>query len=229
MTSSRALAALVACVLLAAASAACSDDSGLSDEEFAEAAQTAANASVLVLEDMPAGWRAEPDEIEDPADSDSGLTDDCVAFEQNEDGWPGRAAYSESLALLGPTHEINNSASVFRDADDAESMLTSYFDLFEECRQQLIDVTLADPAFADGDTYNLTQIEGIDFGEFSGGLRVELTNNGEPVVVDFIHVQQGRIITTLIYGGRAANDADRDTHVARQVEKARLADAELPE
>jgi hypothetical protein len=231
----RALTALAVCIVLAAAFAACSDDDDSDppgdtaiDDAFAEAAQAAANASVLTQEDMTPEWRAEPDEVREPADG-SGLSGDCEAFEQDQTGWPAQAAHAASPAFIGPTHEVNSSASVFERAADADSLLTSYFDLFEECRQQLIDAAMEDPAFTDTDTYNISAIEGLDFGDLAGGIRVELTAVGEPFVVDFIHVQQGRIITTLIYGGGTAADADRDTYVAKQVEKASLAEEALPD
>jgi hypothetical protein len=222
---------LFGALLLSVAFSACSAGGGtLTDEEFLVAARAAANASVLRIEDVPPTFRWEADEPADQNDSTDGkLTGECAAFEEeeDEDGYPGHTAFADGGALIGPTHEVNSEASVYRDEDDAERAFLEHFALLETCREQIVSVFLS--ALGPDARYEITFIETVAPGHEARGIRAEATIDGRTAIVDFLTIRQGRILISFIWGGRTTSDADRDTYAAIQAEKARIADEALPE
>jgi hypothetical protein len=225
---------LAAAAVFATAFAGCSNEkNGLTEEEFLFAAQAAANASLLEIDDVPAdGWRSEPDEPADPGDDrESGLTGECAELEENEDldGWPGQTAFANGDALIGPTHEINTDASVFRDEDDAVRVVRRYFELFERCRDEILIFARSDPEMGPDDTLDFSLIEGPDLGDETHVTRLEITADGSRLVVDFLTIRQGRIIVSFIWGGGFSEDTDRNIYASIYADKVRAVEEALPE
>lgn len=223
------LAGVASLALIAMAFGPCADER-LSNEEFRFAAQATASASILRIEDVPAGWRIAPHGAIDPGSSgESGPAGECPVFANEEEGWAGQSAYAESDVLIGPTHEINTSASVFREAGAAQEILSDYFDLLEACSGQILDFARGDTDFGPGDEFSFHEIEVLELGDEARGIRVEGADDGASFVVDVLYIRQGRVLVTFVYGGSAAADSERDWFAAVQVGKARAADEALPD
>jgi hypothetical protein len=163
------LAGVASLALIAMAFGPCADER-LSNEEFRFAAQATASASILRIEDVPAGWRIAPHGAIDPGSSgESGPAGECPVFANEEEGWAGQSAYAESDVLIGPTHEINTSASVFREAGAAQEILSDYFDLLEACSGQILDFARGDTDFGPGDEFSFHEIEVLELGRRGAG------------------------------------------------------------
>jgi hypothetical protein len=214
---------------IALALASCSDgDGGVSDEEFLAAAELAAQGSILTIEDVPDGWRSEPDE---PAGPDEGqqLTGDCAYLEESAEGFVGQVAFVDSDALIGPTHEINTEASVFRSPDEAHDTMNRWIDTYLGCEDEIFAVFAESPGFDPDQTYDYAEISVRAAGDETRGVRATITSTDSTAVVDFLFFRQGHIVGSFIYGGENGADEDRDRYAAIQAEKAAAADEALPD
>lgn len=225
--------------------AACSGNGSPADEvsdEFLAAAEDAVAAAVLTLDDLPAGWTAEPQDDDD--DEDAEFSGECARL--NQDEFPGEVASADSDKLTGPDNQIvYASAIAFASEDLARNALESYQLLENDCRNQLEDVltsafreSFAEDGVSDAELATLqVTVEDLAFPRIRESLtayrvvwRAEL--RGMPIggTMDFTFWREGKMFGGIVYlaFGNGPDMADEEGVAKILADKVKQANDSLP-
>jgi hypothetical protein len=226
-----ALAALAA--LLLALLAACggdeeadtTGDDGEADEPAvftAADAQEAASASLLTLDDLPAGWTSKPaDEDDDDDFAPEGLPPECaLIFAQGEETDEDTLAEAASDDFVGLTdEEVSSEVSVMKSARLAEFSFELAEDFFDTCSQPMEDAfqTMFEEELAVDQEAGAEPVPVVindftfrpqpfkEFGDDTLALEMGFSMQagffGFDAKVDIIIVRVGPIVGTLSYAG----------------------------
>ena len=220
---------------------AASPASGGVSAEYRSAAPAAAEAALLIVDDLPSGWTGEPAA---ESTSDVSLTGMCAAF-NTRDGFPGSIADASSDDLTGPGgQEASSGAAVFASAQVAQSTLDQLNSLVNTCRVQLIDVfsELFKQGYVEGggELSDLTEVETSvsdlsypALGDDSNAYRVTInaTVGATKIssVIDVIIIRSGAMGASLTYFVIGEVDDEEEQSLVETVaSKLEQADASLP-
>lgn len=222
--------------------------SGTPSADFLAAAQEAADASLLLLSDLPPGWTGSP-----PTDSsdDEQLTlgAECDGLVGDLEDSPGRVASATSDDFAGPNdEEVSSGNAVFETEESAQDAIDTINDAVDGCRDEFEAALLAlfrrlleeDP---DIDQATLDSVE-VDvafvdlsfeqLGDSTNAYRLDITvtAEGETIqpVADIVLLRSGRIAGGLFYFASNAPNIDDETAFARTiVSRMEAADRALPD
>ena len=98
---------------------------------------TVAQAAVLTLDDMPAGWTIDVDDSDDD-DEDIDVSPECAVLNELEQP-PGQIGYAEADDFEGPEGQlVTNDATVFEDAEAATGAMRLYKDALTRCGEEFL-------------------------------------------------------------------------------------------
>ena len=239
-----------ACIglIIIAAIAACGGDGGrLAPGEistkFRAAAQEAAQAALLTLDDLPPGWTSAPPEEEEAPDLQ--LSEECDRFFEQEQ-LPGEVASADSNDFTGPDdQEVSCVATVFAAENAAQDALDSVKEGLSLCRDELVDAfdRLVRQGFQEGggDPDLLEEVD-ISFqdlsfprlGDASLAFRISADIRALGLPFDFtgdiIGIREGRTVDGLFYFVVGRLDIEEEQRLAEVVaDKLVKANASLPD
>ncbi|MGH8247284.1 MAG: hypothetical protein ACREUU_12740, partial [Gammaproteobacteria bacterium] len=186
----------------------------------------AADAAVMTLTDLPPGWTVAPPEEDD--DVDFQYSEQCAALAQETFG--GEIATASSDELEGPVQQsLESDASVFNNADEAESVLNQYRSMLSSCQSDLM------AAFKAGFDHGVAK-EGANPADFQVQINWEdqpspkdvesglafrifgsVTGPGSTFAfaVDFVAFRQGRMVGGLVYTQLGVQLAEEHKNIVR--------------
>ncbi len=223
--------AAILCTLLLALLAACGDDDDQANDGdpspteasavFTEAdARRAAEASLLTLDDFPAGWTSKPADADDDDDFEpEGLPPDCaLIFAQGEDTDDDTVAEVASDDFVGRNdEEVSSEVSVMKSARIAEftfGLMEGFFDQcsqpMEEAFQQMFEEELAaDQAAGDEpievriNDFRFREQSFPDYGDDSLAMEIAFSMQASFIAfdleVDIIFVRVGPMMGSVSY------------------------------
>lgn len=127
-------------VLFISVTACGTENGGTPSSDEIAAAQTAADASLLKIEDFPSDWTFEPNPSEEGAEDDSyyRLTGECGILDDPDHKFPGELANADSGSFMGPADQSAEVfVEVFDSTDSAEDAYDDVTRLYQECRGQM--------------------------------------------------------------------------------------------
>jgi hypothetical protein len=203
--------------------------------EFLRAAEQAARDAVLLLEDAPAGWKSEPDEPPTPAEKRPKLSPACTFGDASEQALPGHVVFLNGEALFasdrrGP--EINSEVNVFGDEETARQTFEQFSRFWQDCRGELVGAfktqVANDPQGETVDDYGISDLD-LSAGHANAfGVRVSGKLSSSSLVVDFVTIRRGRILSTLAVGAARFYDDEREKYLKILEQRAERADSSLP-
>ena len=237
---------ILASILVAtpAAMAACGGGSAsephvVTDEEFMTAAQAAADAALITLSDLPAGWSGTPpDDSDDDWIADAQPSPECAILSEEAE-FPGAVHETESYEFdIDEDEDVSVAVGVYRSVE-AAGLGQGAFDLvFTTCRDEFVRIFEEQAALeTPGYGWDLA-LDGFDaeqHGDWTQGMVMTLTvtpPDGAPPTMwtwRSLAIREGRVMGALSWGETdAIDDALVETLTDLLAERLAEAEASLP-
>jgi hypothetical protein len=215
--------------------------SPVTDAEFSAAAQKAAQATLLAISDLPAGWTSKPHNSQPPPDN--AFTADCAAIAQLAD--PNAVLDINSDDFNGPSGEsVGSNATLYRTESRASDAEAKAWDAIIRCQGQLL--TFIKGAIAKGTgkgvgtsvspddvSARFSELPVSQLGDSSRGFRIDITVPVRNVTIaevwDEIEVRKGRIIGSLTFIAPLSSSSIRDGLLKTVSDRVIAADQSLPQ
>ena len=211
----------------------------VSEQEFRNAAEIAADDAVLVLKDLSGTWRSEPN-----SSANYSILLEKMPAECRQLFMPGPSviARKDSNKFTGELLiELTSNATVYRTAQIARTEEKSAVDGLSGCGEALADVFRENVQTGlarhdlpvDQVAVRFEKVDAPHAGESSNEFRItfDYGHGAPPGHFAIIEVHQGRIIGTVMYTAASAKDTARthDAIVAILARRLARADARLPQ